>query len=263
VKWLEWLHKKTSGKSEQGELSQTIQALVSEGHACLTRGDYEPARKLFLKLLDFREHLKNTILLEYALFAIDSTWSENEQYAEATMFFSEHIGRYPRDLAAYCCRGGAFWYAGELERAISDYSHVLKHQPDHVVALSGRGQVYAEAGKFAGALQDLDEALKVLKERPAADTYRKTLHSLIEPFIHRGRGVALAALGSHAAALDELNRSLDQGPENAWAYYSRAEFHDAAGDRERANADYLQALEKKGPKLNPIRRERARAWLKI
>lgn len=50
-------------------------------------------------------------------------------------------------------------------------------------------------------------------------------------------------------------------PENAWAYYSRAQFHAAQGDREKASADYRLALEKAGPKLNRIRRERAQAWV--
>jgi tetratricopeptide (TPR) repeat protein len=187
----------------------------------------------------------------------------SEQYAEAIMFFSEHISRHPGDMTAYHCRAGCFWYTGELERSISDFSRVLERKPRDVLALSDRGQVLVEAGKAAEALKDLDYALQLIKNGPPVDPYWIQYHKQGEPFVHRGRGVALAALGNHAAALEELNLSLAQCPENAWAYYSRAEFYEASGEHEKAAKDYRLALEKNGPALNPIRRERARARLQM
>lgn len=248
-------------KTERNEFARRIQALMREGHTCLVQEDYEKARRSFLKLLESREYLKNSVLLEYVLIALETTWIFAEQYDEEIMFFSEYLNRHPSDLTAYCARGAGFWYSGQLQRAINDYSRVIEVNPNHVSALSGRGQVLAEAGDFARALEDLDHVLQVIKEEPQLDPFWTQLHKQIEPFAHRGRGVALVGLGERAAALDEFNLSLTQCPENAWAYYSRAEFYTISGDPEKASRDYQRALEKKGPKLDPLRRDRAQAWL--
>jgi tetratricopeptide (TPR) repeat protein len=201
-------------------------------------------------------------LLDYVLMALDGTFLMQEKYDEEISFFSDYLGRYPRDSMAYCARAAAFWYSDQLQRATEDYSHVLELKPDHIFALSGRGQVLAEMGESRRALDDLDLALRLLKTPPSWLPGNAESFKHIEAFVHRGRGDALATLGDKNTALDEYDLSLTLSPENAWSYYSRARLYELIGDREKALSDYKTALVKKGPALNPTRRERVQIQLR-
>src|SRR5262249_43632587 len=142
--------------------------------------------------------------------------------------------------------------------AVSDYARALALKPDMILAHSNKGQVLAEMGMHAEALEELDHVIKTLSEHPAiskAIEFRRNA----EAFARRARGVALVGLGNIGAGMDEFTNSIALCPENAWVFYSRAEVHEAAGKKESALADYELSLQKKAPRLNLRRQEKARA----
>ena len=235
-----------------------MRSLVQEGYDQLKLEEYEKARATFLQALDLRDELENSGLLEYVLTGLDTTWLLTEKFDEGITFFADYISRYPDDSAAYCGRAGALWYSGQLEKAIHDYSRMLELAPSNIMALSGRGQVFAEMGSNEKALDDLDLALRSLKMEPSSDSD----WNAIEAFVRRGRGVALAGLGQNESAMDEFNASIKLCPENAWVYHSRAHVYDTVGDHKKASSDYQVALAKKGPALTPIQREHANARMR-
>jgi tetratricopeptide (TPR) repeat protein len=146
-----------------------------------------------------------------------------------------------------------------FQDAVRDYSHALELKPSDILALSGRGQVLAEAGEHGRAIEDLDLALRALKTASTPDASWTTWYEQIEAFVHNGRAFALAGLGKSGPAMDEFEVSIRMSPENAWVYHNRGQVHDRAGNRDKASADYQKALTKKNPALSPDRKAHAQA----
>ena len=58
------------------------------------------------------------------------------------------------------------------------------------------------------------------------------------------RGLMLKdALGGYRGSVEELDRIIDKDPENAEAYYDRANVRNSTGDRTGAIGDYTKAIE--------------------
>jgi tetratricopeptide (TPR) repeat protein len=150
---------------------------------------------------------------------------------------------------------------GNIEDALKDYSRAIDLNPSDMRPLCGRGQVYAESGKAKEALDDLDRALVLFRADRRVDA-GPDWYVQFEAYARNGRGLALATQGEHSLAMAEFDASLELAPDNAWAYYNRASVYDPAGDRLKAAEDYASSLQKSGPKLNRIRKERATARLR-
>jgi len=264
---LQWIRARLSQPNKKGELVY----LVQEGQAQLTLEQYEKARTAFFRVRELvlesgsRDKPEASVFLQYVLRMLETTWLMTEQLDEQITFFSEHINRYATDPAAYCGRASALWYSGQLQKAIDDYSRAIDLMPANVLALSSRGQIRAELGDHEGALKDLEQALQALKTTPhdsRSDATDREWWKQIEAFVHRGNADALAGIGKSTEARDELSLSMSLCPENAWAYYSRAQLFEATGDHKKAIEDYQTALTKRGPALNLIRRQSAQARLR-
>jgi tetratricopeptide (TPR) repeat protein len=130
-------------------------------------------------------------------------------------------------------------------------------KPNHILSLSGRGRVFAEAGEHAKAIADLDAALNALKAAPAPDARWTKWYEEIEAFVRNGRGFALAGLGDIAEAEKEFDLSINLSPGNAWVYHNRGQVYDRAGDWGKATVEYRMALMKKDPALSPVRKKHA------
>jgi tetratricopeptide (TPR) repeat protein len=238
---------------------EQIVTLVRESYTQLRAEEYDKARATLQQVLQRRDALAALGLLEYVLLALTATFVAKEDYAAAIAFFSEYVEHNPSDAAAYCCRGDVFWYSGELERALDDYSCALARDPQSLFALSGKGQVLAEAGRSLEAMTVLDLVLGSLE---APDPRWRSYSKSIEAFTRRGRGIAAAGLGETERAMAEFDSSIALCPENAWVYYSRAQVYERLGDSRNASADYLVALGKKVPALTRIQRETAQARMR-
>jgi tetratricopeptide (TPR) repeat protein len=255
VTFFKWL----SGSEKRQDLAR-VNLLIKNGFTAYQSREYEKAATAFSEALQFRDILKGSSVLDWLLWALQSAYLLDERFDEAIMFFSGYLSRHPGDTAAYSGRATAFWYAENWIPAVNDYSQILQADRENIEALANRGQVFAEMGSFRAALEDLNKALQLVHSSPTpsgADNQQSDR----EAFIRRGRAEAVCGLGDTAAALVELERSLQICPENAWAWYTRAQVYEKLGDQQKAASDYEIALQKQEPKLTPARRERARAWL--
>ena len=252
--WIRWRF----GRGGFRKLSR----LVHEGFAQLRSEDYAEARSTFLQVLDFRDQIASSVLLDWVLEALESTWLFRDEYDEQITFFSNYVRRYPGDATAFCARAAAFWYSGRLQEAVDDYNRALEHKPDLISAVSGRAQVLAEMGRHRQALEEIDRALLILEKNGAANSRLAERNRHIKAFLHRSRGVALAGLGDAQAAMGEFTTSITLSGENGWVFYSRAEVYEKIGDRTKAMADYRLGLEKRTPHLCIRQRERAEARLR-
>src|SRR5271163_3663687 len=159
MRFMRWITAPFSPKRPEEDPSQRSNLLIQRAHAYLRKEEYNEARALLLELIAFRDKVLDPNVIAFALNALATTWILTEQYEEAVAFFSQYIRRYQKDPEAYSGRAAAFWYAGRPQDAIRDYSCALELNPTHILSLSGRGQVLAETGEYAKAIQDLESAL--------------------------------------------------------------------------------------------------------
>lgn len=89
-----------------------------------------------------------------------------------------------------------------------------------------RGMENCEKGRYAQAISDFNQALKLKPNDPALITYR---------------GVAKYAKGQNQEALEDFNRALQIDPKHARAYYHRAMIYENREDYDKALPDLKQA----------------------
>ena len=262
MKLFGWFRAKATPQDKRVEPLADVYQLVQTAQAQLQSEEYDLARASLLRAVESRGRLKDATVINYILSGLDATWLFTERYEEGIAFFSEYLGRYPKDSGAYAGRAAALWYAGQLSEAIRDYSRALELNPTDILSLTGRGQIFAEIGENGKAMDDLNLALNHLKTIPKPNPDWTKWCEEVEAFVRNGRAFVLAGLCENAQAMQEFEASIKLSPENAWVYYNRAQVHDQAADREKATADYQKALIMKHPPLNPIRKNRAQARLR-
>jgi tetratricopeptide (TPR) repeat protein len=126
-------------------------------------------------------------------------------YLAAAELSGQAVDRIPGDVQALVTLGYAEWQAGSPTDAEVTFSRALHWDADAPRALAGRGQVRAELGNFADALDDLDRVL-------ADDLPADALPPGVRADAHSARALALAGLGRTAEARDELARALALDP---------------------------------------------------
>jgi tetratricopeptide (TPR) repeat protein len=261
MSFLQWVRRMLS-QNVRYHPSKPWDPLIHNADFHLKREEYDEARIILLKALEFRDDIKEPATIDYLLASLGCTWLFTEKYDDGIQFFSDYIGRHSQDAAAYDGRAGIRWYAGQLDRAVDDYSRALELNADDISSLSGRGQIFAEIGQGPKAIEDLDLALLKIRAASKPDPAWIEWYRHTEAFVHNGPGTALAALGQNASAMKAFEISISLSPENAWVYYNRARAYEAVHDRDRASADYRMALTKKEPALNPIQKSRAQSRLR-
>ena len=83
---------------------------------------------------------------------------------------SELIERAPKDPAGYHNRAVAYSLAGDVDRAIADYTKVIEMAPDNASAYDSRGRAYASKGDYAHAVEDQTKAQTLLAKAIAQPT---------------------------------------------------------------------------------------------
>jgi tetratricopeptide (TPR) repeat protein len=121
-------------------------------------------------------------------------------YQQAAELSNQAADGIPGDTKALTTLAYAEWQAGSPADAEMTFSLVLHWDADTADALAGRGQVRADLGSYALALDDLDRALKF------------PLGTDAEADVHSARALALAGLGRAVDAQADLAESLRLRP---------------------------------------------------
>lgn len=169
-------------------------------------------------------------------------------YDLAISDYTRAIKLYPFSEVFYNNRATAYIYKGEYDRSISDYTKALRIKPDYALAYHGRGFVYATKGNYERAIADYNRALSI---KPTdASVYIK-------------RGLAYAKRGEYEQAVSDYTQAIKLSPvissEHVLAHTNRATAYIYKRDYDRAIADYTQIL-KLNPKLTKTRYNRAKAY---
>ncbi|MDH3476281.1 MAG: tetratricopeptide repeat protein [Rhodospirillales bacterium] len=83
-----------------------------------------------------------------------------------------------QDLAqAFYRRGNAFYYLGELERAIEEFSRALVLDPRHANAYYNRANAFADLGQHGRAVEDYTAAIRLEPDHDFAFFNRANAYS--------------------------------------------------------------------------------------
>jgi tetratricopeptide (TPR) repeat protein len=199
------------------------------------QGDYLRARADYQTALGKRRPLLNSAKVDVAVNrCIGDSENLHEQIGKLT-----NLIEISPSSTLYCQRATLYWYMHLCSKALVDLEVALRLEPDMPQARFTRGQVLADMERPIEALQDLDWAMRARVQHVG--------------YLYRARAQAYAQLGSWAEAEIVITRAIELEPENAWAFFTRAQIRDMQGDPRRAREDYELALRKRGPKLNDAR----------
>ncbi len=169
-------------------------------------------------------------------------------YTGAAELNRQAVERIPGDAKALTGLAYAEWRAGSPADAELTFSQVLSWESDTAAALAGRGQVRADLGNYAAALDDLDRALKLPLDR---DT---------EADARSARALALAGLGRVTEGRTELAASLRIDPDRARSRLRAGRIAALAGRGDEAREEIERAL-KAQPALSRDERDSAKRLL--
>ena len=249
------------------ELVKTARLLNQLGMLCESARRiqrYAPSglRRLVDVVYQHTDGVPNEIISQQRSLMFDTlanTWQCSDEHEKAVKFFSDCLTKNPGEVIAFRLRGGAHWYAGDLQNAIDDFSVALQSLPGDPALLSSRGQALAEAGQFERAFEDLNNALRILE---SASGPEQDPGGMLKAYTLNGRGAAYAGIGEFRSAQLDYDESLTICPKNAWVYYNQALAYERGGETAAAITSYKISLKMDAPKLNNLKRAYAETRLK-
>jgi tetratricopeptide (TPR) repeat protein len=164
-------------------------------------------------------------------------------------------------VEAYGSRGRRHYEAGQLDRAVADYTEAIRLDPGNVTVLSRRSLAYHDQGDPDRAVADASEAIRLDPTYGSAYTNRglayhakgdlaravadateamRLLPGDAKP--HNNRGNAYFARGDLDRAMADFDAAIRLDPGFALAYHNRGLAHRNKGDLDRAIADATQAV---------------------
>lgn len=172
-------------------------------------------------------------------------------------------GRLPRAqfYIGYFNRGSGYRRAGDFDKALADFSRVVKLRPNFARGYHMRGLVQADLGAREDALADLDRAIKlngrqwstyytrasVLRAKQDYDAALADLKTAGElkpekTKVQLLRALIMADKGNYAGARAEINKVISSGRDTAGAYYARAAVAFEEKRLDAASEDVARAL---------------------
>jgi lipoprotein NlpI/pimeloyl-ACP methyl ester carboxylesterase len=133
----------------------------------------------------------------------------------------------PKPVGVFHVLDPAYSALSDYDRAIQDYSEVIRQNPTSADAFIGRGSTYLAAGEYDRAIQDYNEAIRLNPRSAGAFT---------------GRGSAYLHKGAYERAIPDFNAAISLNPKSAGAFALRGSAYLDRGDYDLAIQDYDQAI---------------------
>lgn len=219
-------------------------ARLRQGDAARKAGDLASAEEHSRAALSLYLLLEDGYSAARTLASLAQIRYQMGDYAEAIDLNVQAAERLPGDIVALTGLAYAEWRAGSPSDAEATFSHVLRWNSDATSALTGRGQVRADLGRYASALDDLDRALSLPLDRDAEVDTRSA------------RALALAGLGRAGEAGTELANSLRLDPNRPRSRLRAGRIAALVGDQAQARTEIERALNGH-PALSGLERDAA------
>jgi tetratricopeptide (TPR) repeat protein len=160
-------------------------------------------------------------------FQLATLAGERGEDAKSIELCSAAIERDPEDVLALFVRANLVAQGGDFEKAITDYTEVIRLHPGFDDAYYRRGLIHQVQNRSEEALADYSEALRLNPDFQLA---------------YANRSDVLGELGRHEAAIADLGEVIRLEPTFAQAYSNRGLSYQDRGDLVRALADFSDAI---------------------
>ncbi len=147
------------------------------------------------------------------------------QYEDAVTDFTKAI------INVFYSRGQTYYYSGDWNKVISDYTKVIELDPENVDAYCSRGAAYCFSAHYSQAISDFDKAIKINPKNSNA---------------YFGRGSTHRGLGQYNEGISDLTKAIELDPNNILAYFGRGISYRELGQYNESISDLTKAIE-----LNP------------
>lgn len=158
------------------------------------------------------------------------SWQRCLVWKDALTLWNDFFAKYgdrPNISLAYSNRGNAYMDAGELDKAIADYTEAVRLDPAYVDALNNRGNVYNTRGEHDKAIADYNRVIAIRPRHAEA---------------HYNRGNACIAQGNYQQAIADYAEAIRINPGYAEAYNNLGNALSDTGSPDRALPLYAAAI---------------------
>jgi len=201
--------------------------------AAYKRGDNDAAVAAFSKIIEqqpkiIEQQPKNAgayELLELAYHYRAFAHSHKGEYDRAIADYSEVIRLDPKYEAAYLDRGRAYCAKGRYDQAIADYSEGIRLNPENMRTYNDRAGAYFAKDDYNRAIADFSEVIRLTPKPNAWLGYLQ-------------RGSSYSAMRDYDRAIADYNEAISLAPKEPWPYSGRGYAYYAQGKHDRAVADY-------------------------
>jgi tetratricopeptide (TPR) repeat protein len=131
----------------------------------------------------------------------------------------------------YFMRAVCYECLNEIDRAIADYTEVIRRDSEHIPAVEKRAKAYFKKNDKSNTFADLDRLVELV---PAQAEY------------YLLRASVCGSFEEYEKALKDTEKAISIDPNNADAYIVRGTTYGSTGNMEKAKTDLIHAL-----KLNP------------
>jgi membrane associated rhomboid family serine protease/uncharacterized RDD family membrane protein YckC/Tfp pilus assembly protein PilF len=131
------------------------------------------------------------------------------------------------DEFTYLSSGLGHLEAGEYAQAIADFDEAIRLNPNSVVAFMFRGYAYSALGKYDQAITDCDQAIRLDSANTAALICRANVYK---------------AQGNPELAISDMDKIIRIEPRNTYAYFFRGGIYFDQLDYPQAIADWSTAI---------------------
>jgi tetratricopeptide (TPR) repeat protein len=166
------------------------------------------------------------------------TLEAQQKLTEAVEELQAAAARLPNDSVIQTGLALALWQFGDARAAVAVLTRALGIDGANIAALRARGEILADLGEANDAMLDLDRLS--MEGRPSA---------------RAARALALAELGDHAAARQEIERALAEAARNGRVLLFAARASQVEGNDGLAKDYARQAAYAADPPLSPRQRE--------
>ena len=171
------------------------------------------------------------IFIAYFVFLGTSSFLRIGAFKNSNAVWSDVIKKYPECYMAYNNRGLEYYHNGLLDKAIDDYTAVIKIKSSFSPIYNNRGVIFNEKKLYDKAIDDYNKAIELNPNY--ADAYYN-------------RGNTLVNQGLAFIAINDYSKAITLNPSNATSYNNRGSIYNDEGLYEKAINDYTKAIE-----LNP------------
>jgi tetratricopeptide (TPR) repeat protein len=236
-----------------GRLADLVQAEAADSdlrrhaqaNSLLANLAYELGKPLdaethYMTAAQLYEMLRDTRSVARQLAAAGQMMLAQDRPADAVEELRAAVRRLPSDLTIQTELGWALWRLGHRRAGIAVLDGVLSADGQNSDALRARGEMLADLDDARDAIRDLDRV------------GRQT-----QPSARAARGLALAWLGQHRAADEEIDAALEDAPQNGPVLLYAARAEAISGHRIAAVELAQRAMHATDPALPQHQREMA------